>query len=97
MDIGSICICMAIGALIVFVSIGIGVSYGRCNQGQLNDDSDVRTYVPCRDRDRGRNNRCHISMDEKIMVLRNIRRLTHGYEREIMDAIEEDINVLRRV
>lgn len=97
MDLGSICLCLVVGALIVFASIGIGVCFGRTDKRQLNDDSDVRNYVYMRHRDRGRNNRRDISLDEKIMVLRNIRRLTHGYEREIMDAIEEDINVLRRV
>lgn len=93
MDLGSICLCLVVGALIVFASIGIGVCFGRNNQGQLNDDSDVRTYIPCRDRDRGRNNRRDISLDEKMMVLRNIRRLTHGYERDVMDSIEEDLKL----
>lgn len=91
MDIGSICLCLAIGALIVFASIGIGVSYGRCDKGQLDDDSDVRTYIPVRYRDRGRNNRRDIPLDEKIMVLDNVKRLTRGYEREVMDAIEDMI------
>ena len=81
---------MAIGALIVFVSIGIGVSYGRCNQGQHNDDSDVRTYVPIRDRGRSRDKRVYDKV-EKVFVLNNVKRLTHGWEREIMDAIIEDI------
>ena len=97
MDVGSIVICITIGALICLVFTGIGVSYGRCdnrdNQRQLNDDSDVRTYVYRRYRNRGGNNRRDISLDEKIMVLRNIRRLTHGYERDVMDSIEEDLKL----
>ena len=60
MDVGSIAICITIGALIVFASIGIGVCFGRCDKGQLNDDSDVRTYVPIRDR-----NRCGNKRDDK--------------------------------
>lgn len=101
MDLGSICLCLVVGALIVFASIGIGVCYGRNdnrdNQRQSDGDSDVRTYVYRRDRDRSRNNRCHISMDEKIMVLRNIRRLTHGWEREVIDSIEEDVKNVRKM
>lgn len=97
MDIGSMCICLVVGALIVFASIGIGVSYGRCDKGQLNDDSDVRTYIPCRDRNRSRDNRCAISMDEKIMVLHNVRRLTHGRERDVMDSIEEDLKYVEKM
>ena len=93
MDVGSIVICITIGALIVFASIGIGICFGRTDKRQLNDDSDVRTYIPVRDRDRGRYNRRDISLDEKIMVLRNIRRLTHGYERDVMDSIEEDLKL----
>lgn len=95
MDIGSIAICITIGALIVFASIVIGVCFGRNdnrdNQRQSDNDSDVRTYIPVRDRNRGRDNSRDISLDEKIMVLRNVRRLTHGREREVMDAIEDMI------
>jgi hypothetical protein len=33
--------------------VGIGVQIGRSDSRQLNDDSDVRIYVPDRDRNRG--------------------------------------------
>lgn len=91
MDVGSIAICITIGALIVFASIGIGVCFGRNNQGQLNDDSDVRTYVPIRDRDRCRDKRVYKYSDEEmIFVLHNLKRLTHGWERDIVDAMIEE-------
>ena len=66
MDIGSICLCLAVGALIVFASIGIGVCFGRCKR--------VRKY----------------SNEEMIFVLHNLKRLTHGWERDIVDAMIEE-------
>ncbi len=96
MDIGSMCICMAIGALIVFASIGIGVCIsdrsgkGRDN-GQSVSDSDVRIYVYSRDRNRRGDKRVHkYSNQEMIFVLHNLKRLTHGWERDIIDAMIEE-------
>ena len=92
MDIGSICLCLVVGALIVFASIGIGVSYGRCDKGQLDDDSDVRTYVPVRHRSRGGYKRVRkFSKEEMSFVLNDVKWLTHGWERDIMEAIIDEI------
>lgn len=99
MDIGSMCICMAIGALIVFASIGIGVCIGDKRFSDLRDkeqpdmDSDVRIYVYSRNRDRdcNRHRMERFSEQEMSFVLHNVKRLTHGWEREIMDAIIEKI------
>ena len=95
MDIGSMCICMAIGALIVFASIGIGVCIddNRRDKEQPDGDSDVRIYVLSRHRDRDcvRRNSQQFSEQEMSFVLHNVKRLTHGWEREIMDAIIEKI------
>ena len=96
MDIGSICVCMAIGALIVFASIGIGVCIGDRNgkgrdNGQSIPDSDVRIYVYNRDRNRRRDKRVYKYSDEEmIFVLHNLKRLTHGWERDIIDAMIEE-------
>ena len=91
MDIGSICLCLTVGALIVFASIGIGVCFGRCDKGQLNNDSDVRIYVPCRDRSGSGDKRVRkYSNEEMIFVLHNLKRLTHGWERDIVDAMIEE-------
>ena len=93
MDIGSICLCLTVGALIVFVSIGIGVCIGngRSDKGQSVSDSDVRIYVYSRDRNRGSDKRVHkYSNQEMIFVLHNLKRLTHGWERDIVDAMIEE-------
>ena len=96
MDIGSICLCLTIGALIVFASIGIGVCIGDRNgkgrdNGQSVSDSDVRIYVYSRDRNRSGDKRVHkFSDEEMIFVLHNLKRLTHGWERDIVDAMIEE-------
>ena len=98
MDIGSMCICMAVGALIVFASIGIGVSYGRCDKGQHNDDSDVRTYIPCRDRGRSSHKRDDKpTYEEKIMVLNTLRVGTTIWEHKVIDSIEEDLEYVEKM
>ena len=98
MDIGSICVCMAIGALIVFASIGIGVCFGRCDKGQHNDDSDVRTYVPIRDRSGSGDKRDDKpTYEEKIMVLNTLRTGTTIWEHKVIDSIEEDVDHIREM
>ena len=57
MDIGSICICVTVGALICFIFTGIGVCFGRSDKESHDRDSDVNIYIPMRYRDRGGNKR----------------------------------------
>ena len=91
MDIGSIAICLTIGALIVFASIGIGVCFGRIDKKQPDSDSDVNVYIPLRHRNRGGDKRVRkYSNEEMIFVLHNLKRLTHGWERDIVDAMIEE-------
>ena len=48
-----------IGILFSMVMIGVGVAYDtRIIQRKSDDDSDVRVYIPCRDRSRCSDNRC---------------------------------------
>lgn len=92
MDIGSICVCMAIGALIVFASIGIGVCFGRCDKGQHDSDSDIRIYIPVRHRNRsGNKNNNSPTFEEKMMVLNTLRIGASALEQRVIDDIEEDI------
>jgi len=98
MDVGSIVICLVIGALICFVFTGIGVCIGRDNKGQLNDDSDVRTYVYSRYRNRSRDKRDDKpTYEEKIMVLNTLRVGTTIWEHKVIDSIEEDVEHVREV
>ena len=92
MDIGSMCICMAIGALIVFVSIGIGVCIGRIDKKQPDSDSDVNVYIPMRHRNRsGNKNNNPPTFEEKMMVLNTLRVGTSGFEQKVIDCIQEDM------
>jgi hypothetical protein len=45
--------CITLTAIMAVLLVGIGVQLGRSDSRQLNDDSDVRIYVPDRDRNRG--------------------------------------------
>lgn len=103
MDIGSIAICITIGALIVFASIGIGVCFGRNdnrdNQGQFDGDSDVRTYIPCRDRNRCRNNGSNKRMEaeEVINGLQIIRMAASRQEKEYIDYACECVAIREKI
>lgn len=93
MDIGSICLCLVVGALIVFASIGIGVCFGRNdnrdNQRQSDGDSDVRTDVPIRDRDRCRDNgRAEQAEPEEVTnVLYMLRIGASDHEKRVIDYL----------
>ena len=93
MDIGSICLCLAIGALIVFVSIGIGVCISdRSGKEQHDPDSDVIVYIPVRHRNRsGNKNNNPPTFEEKMMVLNTLRVGTSGFEQKVIDCIQEDM------
>lgn len=80
------CMGFLLGALTAIVFVGIGVCFGRNDKRALDDDTDVRVHVPCRCGSRGSVER-HYSPQEMIFVLDNVKRLTHGEERKIMDAI----------
>ena len=98
MDIGSIAICLTIGALIVFASIGIGVCFGRCDKGQHDTDSDFRIYIPMRHRNRSGNKRDDKpTYEEKIMVLNTLRTGTTIWEHKVIDSIEEDVDHVREM
>ena len=92
MDIGSICLCLTIGALIVFASIGIGVCFGRNDKEQHDSDSDINIYVPMRHRNRsGNKNNNPPTFEEKMMVLNTLRVGTSGFEQKVIDCIQEDM------
>lgn len=99
MDIGSICLCLTVGALIVFASIGIGVAYGRADKGQLNDDSDIRIYIPCRDRNRCGNNGSNKRMEteEVINGLQIIRMAASRQEKEYIDYACECVAIREKI
>ena len=44
--------CITLTAIMAVLLVGIGVQLGRSDSRQLNDDSDIRIYIPNRHRDR---------------------------------------------
>ena len=46
-------------------------------------NEDIKIYIPVRERNKGR----PVAPQEMLFVLHNVKRLTRGWEREIMDAI----------
>lgn len=93
MDVGSICLCLTIGALICFVFTGIGVCIGRDYKGQSNRDSDIRIYIPMRHRSRSGDKP---NYEEKLIVLETIEVGCTEYERTVLRAIHKDIEELQR-
>ena len=92
MDIGSICLCLTVGALIVFASIGIGVCFGRSDKEQHDFDSDINIYIPMRHRNRGDNKNINPpTFEEKIMVLDTLRVGSSTFEQRVIDSIQEDL------
>lgn len=87
MDIGIICLCLTVGALIVFASIGIGVCIGRDYKGQPDSDSDVTVYIPLRYRDRSRDKRDNPSRQEIEDVLYTLRIGTSNREKWVIDYL----------
>lgn len=74
--------CITLTSIMAVLLVGIGVTIGRND----NRDIDNSVCVPDGVRNRGSVER-HYSPQEMIFVLDNVKRLTHGEERAIMDAI----------
>ena len=88
MDIGSICLCLTVGALICFACIGLGVCIGvRHDKGQSVSDSDVRIYVYSRDRNRGSDKRDNPSRQEIEDVLYTLRIGASNREKWVIDYL----------
>ena len=73
----------------------IGAIYGSDNQGQLHNDSDVRLYIPVRDRcRRGDNGRDKpLEQEEVRKVLSYFRIGATSHERQALDQILDGMGV----
>lgn len=91
MEMGCIGFLLGAVACLVFVGLGVCIGDNRSDKGQPDPDSDVRIYIYNRDRSRGSDKRVRkYSNEEMIFVLHNLKRLTHGWERDIVDAMIEE-------
>ena len=81
--------CITLTAIMAVLLVGIGVTLGRCNNGELNDDSDVRIYVPDRHRNRGSDHGQLKQMDpeEVTAVLYLFRIGATSREKQVIDYL----------
>ena len=88
MEIGSITICITLGALICLVFTGIGVCFGRSSKEQHDPDSDVTVYIPLRHRDRSRDQRDNPPDAQEITdVLYMMRIAASSREKRVIDYL----------
>lgn len=81
--------CITLSLIMAVCLVGIGVTIGRSDKGQLNDDSDVRIYVPDRHRNRGSDHGQLKQMDpeEVTAVLYLFRIGATSREKQIIDYL----------
>lgn len=87
MEIGSITICITLGALICLVFTGIGVCFGRSSKEQHDPDSDVTVYIPLRYRNRSGDKRDNPSRQEIEDVLYTLRIGASNREKWVIDYL----------
>lgn len=87
MEMASIGFLLGVITSIIMIGVGVLIADGRHITRQHDVDSDISIYVPVRNRDRSCYKRSHqYSSEEMIFVLNNVKRLTHGWERDIMEG-----------
>jgi len=86
------------GMIIAVIFIAGGVVYAsRDTQRTNNVDSDIRVYVPSRDRDRGGNQRDNQQVDEVISVLDTLRVGASSEEKAALDYSKECIDIAHKL
>ena len=79
------------GMILAVIFIAGGAVYANRDIKRTNDvDSDIRVYVPSRDRDRSGNQRNDTPMEERAMNVLEVFRIgACRYETEVIDWLEE--------
>lgn len=81
--------CITLTSIVAILLIGIGVSIGRVDKGELHNDSDIRIYHPRRSGDDRRLDR--ITPEEMSVVLYSMRSGASKYEKDVIDRVIEMI------
>lgn len=83
------CMGFLLGAITAIIFVGIGVCFGRSDKRELDNDSDVRVYIPDRDRNRSGNNGQLKQMDPKevMTVLYLLRIGASNKEKHVIDYL----------
>ena len=86
------------GMILAVIFIAGGVVYAKGNTERTNDeDSDIRVYVPSRDRDRSGNQRDNPQVDEVINVLDTLYVGASSTEKAALDYAKECIDIAHKL
>lgn len=86
------------GMILAVIFIAGGAVYASRDTKRTNDvDSDCRVYVPCRDRDRGGNQRDNQQVDEVISVLDTLSVGASSEEKAALDYSKECIDIAHKL
>ncbi len=86
------------GMILAVIFVAGGAVYASRDTQRANDvDSDIRVYVPSRDRDRSGDNGCDQSVDEVIDVLNTMRVGASSEEKAALDYAKECIDIAHKL
>lgn len=86
------------GMIVAVIFIAGGAVYAQRDIKRTNDvDSDIRVYVPCRDRDRSGNQRDNPQVDEVISVLDTLYVGASSTEKAALDYSKECIDIAHKL
>lgn len=99
--------CITLTTIMCVCLVAIGYIVGREANDDVIDkgnterangvDSDIRVYVPSRDRDRSSNNGCDQSVEEVISVLDTLRVGASSEEKAALDYSKECIDIAHKL
>ena len=85
------------GMILAVIFIAGGALYARNTEKSNDVDSDIRVYVPSRDRDRSGNQRDNPQVDEVIDVLNTMRVGASSEEKAALDYAKECIDIAHKL
>ena len=85
------------GMILAVIFIAGGALYARNTEKSNDVDSDIRVYVPCRDRDRSGYQRDNPQVDEVISVLDTLRVGASSKEKAALDYSKECIDIAHKL
>ena len=85
------------GMILAVIFIAGGALYARNTEKSNDVDSDIRVYVPCRDRDRSGYQRDNPQVDEVISVLDTLRVGASSEEKAAIDYAKECIDIAHKL
>ena len=85
------------GMILAVIFIAGGAVYARYTEKSNAVDSDIRVYVPCRDRDRSGGQRDNPQVDEVINVLNTMRVGASSEEKAAIDYAKECIDIAHKL